>query len=125
VSDNTPDLAALEAADKEAKEAVKAAKKALDADKDNADLKKAHEDAKAAAKTAADALKAAKPAPEPKGPKAVPVYSPNRSYTGTTAGVAFVNGNGEIPATDNQAHLVSWFKNRGYKVGGEAPKAAE
>lgn len=52
----------------------------------------------------------------PKG--AIPVFSPNRTYNGITAGVQFVDGNGEIPAdTPNQANLVDWFQNHGYSIG--------
>lgn len=40
------------------------------------------------------------------------IYSPNRSYTGVSASVAFCNGVGE---TENK-HLIKWFKSHGYKV---------
>lgn len=65
-------------------------------------------------------------ATEPKAPKAakakkaagdVNVYSPNRDYNGTTAGVVFVNGNGVIKAdTPNKHHLLGWFLDHGYKT---------
>lgn len=42
----------------------------------------------------------------------VKIYAPNESYTGSSAGVTFVNGVGE---TDN-LHLIDWFKERGYRV---------
>ena len=43
------------------------------------------------------------------------VYAPNKNYTGVSAGVNFVNGEGE---TDNK-HLLEWFKSKGYGVGKE------
>ena len=43
------------------------------------------------------------------------VYAPNKSYTGVSAGVTFVNGEGE---TDNK-HVLEWFKSKGYSVGEE------
>jgi hypothetical protein len=89
--------------------------------------------AKAAEKAAAEAAQASAtpaapaaapaPTPEPAEPKAgkskdVAVYSPNRQYTGITAGVSFVDGNGIIPAdTENIHHLVGWFKDHGYTTG--------
>ncbi len=43
---------------------------------------------------------------------AVKIYAPNEDYSGSSAGVTFVNGVGE---TDN-LYLIEWFKNHGYKV---------
>ena len=43
---------------------------------------------------------------------AVKIYAPNEDYSGSSAGVTFVNGVGE---TDN-SHLIEWFKEHGYKV---------
>ena len=43
---------------------------------------------------------------------AVRIYAPNENYTGSSAGVTFVNGVGE---TDNP-YLIDWFKERGYRV---------
>ena len=43
------------------------------------------------------------------------VYAPNKNYTGISAGVTFVNGEGE---TDNN-HVLEWFKSKGYSVGEE------
>lgn len=40
------------------------------------------------------------------------IKSPNKSYTGVSASVAFANGQGK---TDNP-HLKEWFKNHGYEV---------
>jgi hypothetical protein len=40
------------------------------------------------------------------------IKSPNQEYTGTSAGVAFVNGVGN---TDNE-NLIEWFRDRGYEV---------
>lgn len=44
------------------------------------------------------------------------IYSPNKQYTGISAGVAFAQGVGE--ATDE--YLIDWFKNHGYEVEAEA-----
>ena len=52
---------------------------------------------------------------------AVKIYAPNESYSGSSAGVTFVNGVGE---TDNP-HLIDWFKEHGYKVGEENPASEE
>lgn len=46
----------------------------------------------------------------------VKIYSPNKSYTGVSASVAFSKGVGE---TENK-HLIEWFKQHGYKVVEEA-----
>lgn len=43
---------------------------------------------------------------------AVKIYAPNENYSGSSAGVTFVNGVGE---TDN-LYLIEWFKDHGYKV---------
>lgn len=40
------------------------------------------------------------------------IYSPNKSYTGRSAGVSFCNGVGE---TDS-SRLIEWFIKHGYKV---------
>ena len=40
------------------------------------------------------------------------IKSPNQEYTGTSAGVYFVNGVGN---TDNE-NLIDWFRDRGYEV---------
>jgi hypothetical protein len=57
--------------------------------------------------------------------KTVGVFSPNRQYTGITAGVSFVDGNGIIPAdTENIHHLVGWFQDHGYTIG-DAPAEAD
>lgn len=55
---------------------------------------------------------------KPKAPKDTPVYSPNRSYTGVTAGIEFTDGNGTIPGDHpNYHHLVGWFEDHGYNIG--------
>lgn len=40
------------------------------------------------------------------------IYSPNKSYTGVSANVAFAKGMGET----NDKHLIEWFKEHGYTV---------
>ena len=40
------------------------------------------------------------------------VLSPNKEYTGLSAGVTFVNGQGET----NNEHVLQWFEERGYTV---------
>lgn len=40
------------------------------------------------------------------------IHAVNRNYTGTSAGVAFINGEGE---TDNPL-LLEWFRTHGYTV---------
>ncbi|KOF56622.1 MULTISPECIES: hypothetical protein [Clostridium] len=40
------------------------------------------------------------------------VYSPNESYTGVSASVAFSKGVGET----KDKHLIQWFKEHGYTV---------
>lgn len=40
------------------------------------------------------------------------IYTPNKGYTGTIAGVSFVKGVGE---TDDK-YLIGWFKEKGYIV---------
>jgi len=43
------------------------------------------------------------------------VFTPNKKYTGISAGVSFSNGVGE--STD--PHLLSWFESHGYTVEAE------
>ena len=52
---------------------------------------------------------------------AVKIYAPNEDYSGSSAGVTFVNGVGE---TDN-SHLIEWFKEHGYKVDEESIDSEE
>ena len=52
---------------------------------------------------------------------AVKIYAPNEDYSGSSAGVTFVNGVGE---TDN-SHLIEWFKEHGYKVDEESNDSEE
>lgn len=40
------------------------------------------------------------------------IYSPNKSYTGVSASIAFSKGIGETEDT----HLIEWFKEHGYKI---------
>lgn len=40
------------------------------------------------------------------------VYSPNKSYTGISASIAFAKGIGET----EDKHLIEWFKEHGYTV---------
>lgn len=40
------------------------------------------------------------------------ILSPNKSYTGVSAGVAFSKGAGET----EDKHLIEWFKEHGYTV---------
>ena len=40
------------------------------------------------------------------------VKAPNQQYTGTSAGVAFVNGIGQTEKTE----LLAWFREHGYQV---------
>lgn len=40
------------------------------------------------------------------------IKAPNKNYTGVSAGVQFVNGEGQ---TDDQ-WKIQWFKNKGYQV---------
>lgn len=40
------------------------------------------------------------------------VYSPNKSYTGISASIAFAKGIGET----EDKHLIKWFKEHGYTV---------
>lgn len=117
----TPDADHIQALDDAAKAATKVArdaKKASDAAPKDEALKTALATAKEAEKAAKAALKAAKDASQPPKSGAVPVFSPNRQFTGVTAGVQFVDGDGVIPAdTDNAHHLVGWFKDHGYTIG--------
>jgi hypothetical protein len=53
------------------------------------------------------------PPATPPGPATVTVYCPNRSYTGITAGVQFVAGQGTVPAHDTR---LEWFERKGYRV---------
>jgi len=41
------------------------------------------------------------------------IYSPNRSYTGISASVAFANGVGET----KDKNLIAWFRAKGYSIG--------
>ena len=52
---------------------------------------------------------------------AVKIYAPNENYSGSSAGVTFVNGVGE---TDN-LYLIEWFKDHGYKVDEESIDSEE
>lgn len=52
---------------------------------------------------------------------AVKIYAPNEDYSGSSAGVTFVNGVGE---TDN-SHLIEWFRDHGYKVDEESIDSEE
>ncbi len=49
------------------------------------------------------------------------IKSPNQEYTGTSAGVTFVNGVGN---TDNE-NLIEWFRERGYEVEIDAEVSTE
>ena len=49
------------------------------------------------------------------------IKSPNQEYTGTSAGVYFVNGVGN---TDNE-NLIEWFRDRGYEVEIDAEVSTE
>ncbi len=49
------------------------------------------------------------------------IIAPNRSYTGVSAGVAFLNGEG---STDNP-RLVEWFREHGYLVEEPEEKSRE
>ena len=40
------------------------------------------------------------------------IYTPNKDYTGVSAGVPFVKGVGET----EKEHVIEWFKSKGYKV---------
>ena len=40
------------------------------------------------------------------------IYTPNKGYTGISAGVSFVNGEGET----NDKWAIQWFRSNGYKV---------
>ena len=40
------------------------------------------------------------------------IKAPNEAYTGTIAGVAFLNG---LAETNNQ-RMIDWFKEKGYSV---------
>lgn len=40
------------------------------------------------------------------------IYSPNKSYTGVSASIAFSKGVGET----EDKHLIEWFKQHGYRV---------
>ncbi|MCO7122030.1 hypothetical protein NIA71_08720 [Ihubacter massiliensis] len=44
------------------------------------------------------------------------ILAPNQAYTGTSAGVAFLNGKGE---TDD-SYLIEWFKAHGYEIEDDA-----
>lgn len=45
------------------------------------------------------------------------IIAPNKEYTGVSASVSFVKGEGK---TDNP-HLIEWFKTHGYKVEDDKP----
>lgn len=49
------------------------------------------------------------------------IKSPNQEYTGTSAGVTFVNGVGN---TDNE-NLIKWFRDRGYEVEEDSEEKAK
>ena len=49
------------------------------------------------------------------------IKSPNQEYTGTSAGVTFVNGVGN---TDNE-NLIEWFRDHGYEVEIDAEVSTE
>lgn len=49
------------------------------------------------------------------------IKSPNQEYTGTSAGVTFVNGVGN---TDNE-NLIEWFREHGYEVEIDAEVSTE
>ena len=49
------------------------------------------------------------------------IKSPNQEYTGTSAGVYFVNGGGN---TDNE-NLIEWFRGRGYEVEEDSEEKAK
>jgi len=49
------------------------------------------------------------------------IKSPNQEYTGTSAGVYFVNGVGN---TDNE-NLIEWFRDRDYEVEIDAEVSTE
>ena len=49
------------------------------------------------------------------------IYAPNEDYSGSSAGVTFVNGVGE---TDNP-YLIDWFKDHGYEVDEESIDSEE
>lgn len=51
----------------------------------------------------------------------VKIIAPNKQYTGISAGVSFVHGEGE---TDNP-HLIEWFKSKGYEVEVETKESTE
>lgn len=46
------------------------------------------------------------------------IYSPNKSYTGISASIAFSKGVGET----EDDHLKDWFKEHGYRVEEEVKK---
>ena len=56
-----------------------------------------------------------------KATKAAGIYAPNENYSGSSAGVTFVNGVGE---TDNP-YLIDWFKDHGYEVDEESIDSEE
>lgn len=51
------------------------------------------------------------------------IKSPNQEYTGTSAGVTFVNGVGNTD-TDNE-NLIEWFRERGYEVEEDSEEKAK
>ena len=56
---------------------------------------------------------------KPKVPRAVKVFSPNKTFNGESAGVQFRNGEGstQIP------WVLQWFREHGYTIEGEADTA--
>ena len=46
------------------------------------------------------------------------IYAPNKSYTGVSASVAFVNGAAET----SDPYLIEWFRTHGYKVAEGKPQ---
>ena len=47
------------------------------------------------------------------------IHAPNREYTGLSAGVPFINGEGKT----EDPYLIEWFKTHGYTVEEEEPAA--
>ena len=49
------------------------------------------------------------------------IIAPNKQYTGVSASVSFVKGEG----TTTEPHLIKWFEDHGYEVEEEAAKEKE
>lgn len=49
------------------------------------------------------------------------IYAPNKSYSGISASVTFVNGVGET----EDKNLIEWFKSKGYSVGEPAKEQVQ